>query len=156
MPITVTVDVGFALDVKAKASEAFALLSDVPTAASDIPKVDKLVDLGHGVYRWEMEKIGVGAVTLQTIYACKYVSNKAKGTVVWTPVEGEGNARMGGSWTIKGNKKATHLVLEIQGGITLPLPGLMQMVVAPVVESEFERMTGHYVANVAKRLGGEV
>ena len=102
-----------------------------------------------------MEKIGVGSVRIQTIYASKYVSNEAKGTIVWKPIKGEGNALVSGSWTIKDNKKSTHLVLDIQGELTLPLPGLMKMVVAPMVEAEFEKMTEQYIASLIQRFGGE-
>lgn len=156
MAITVSIDLGFEFDVKAKAAEVFAVLSDVPSSASHFPKVDKLVDLGDGAYRWEMEKIGLGSVNLQTVYASKYVSNKTKGTVVWTPVKGEGNALVSGSWNIKDNKKSTNLVLQIQGELNLPLPGLMKMVVAPVVEAEFEKMVEQYIANLTAHFGGEV
>jgi carbon monoxide dehydrogenase subunit G len=156
MAITVSIDLGFEFDVKAKASDVFEVLSDVPTSASHFPKVDKLIDLGDGAYRWEMEKIGVGSANIQTIYASKYVSNKTKGTIVWKPVKGEGNALVSGSWTIKDKKKSTNIVLEIQGELTLPLPGLMKMMVAPVVEAEFEKMTEQYIANLTKQFGGEV
>ncbi len=155
MAVTVNVELGYEFDVKASAKEVFDVLSDVPTSASFYPKVDKLVDLGDGAYRWEMEKIGVASVNLQTIYASKYVANKAKGTVVWTPVKGEGNALVSGSWKITDNKKSTKLVLTIEGAVTLPLPGLMKMVVAPVVEAEFEKMTEQYIDNLTKRFGGE-
>jgi hypothetical protein len=154
--ITVSIDLAFEFDVKAKAAEVFAVLSDVPSSASYFPKVDKLVDLGDGAYRWEMEKIGIGTVNLQTVYASRYVANKTKGTVVWTPVEGEGNALVSGSWTIKDNKKSTNLVLQIQGELSLPLPGLMKMMVAPVVEAEFEKMVEQYIANLSTQFGGEV
>ena len=156
MAITVSIDLGFEFDVRAKATEVFAVLSDVPTSASHFPKLDKLTDLGDGAYRWEMEKIGVGSVNLQTVYASKYVANKTKGTVVWTPVEGEGNALVSGSWKIKDNKKSTNLVLQIQGELNLPLPGLMKMMVAPVVEAEFEKMVEQYIANLTAHFGGEV
>ena len=156
MAITVEIDLGFEFDVKAKADEVFDVLSDVPTSASHFPKVDALVDLGGGRYRWEMEKIGVGSVQLQTIYASKYVSNRTNGNVVWTPVAGEGNALVSGSWQIKGGKKSTNLVLQIQGKLDLPLPGLMKMVVAPLVESEFEKMVEQYIANLSRAFGGEV
>ena len=156
MAITVSIDLGFEFDVKAKAAEVFAVLSDVPSSASHFPKVDKLVDLGDGAYRWEMEKIGLGSVNLQTVYASHYVANKAKGTVVWTPVKGEGNALVSGSWKIKDNKKSTNLVLQIQGELNLPLPGLMKMMVAPVVEAEFEKMVEQYIANLTAHFGGEV
>ena len=156
MAITVSIDLGYEFGVKASASEVFAVLSDVPASASHFPKVDKLVDLGGNTYRWEMEKIGVAQVKLQTIYACKYVSSKAKGTVVWTPVPGEGNAQVSGSWKITDKKKSTHLVLSIQGELTLALPGMMKMVVAPVVEAEFEKMVEKYIDNLTAHFGGEV
>jgi carbon monoxide dehydrogenase subunit G len=156
MTVNVTIDLGYEFDVKASAKDVFAVLSDVPTSASHFPKVHQLVDLGDGVYRWEMEKVGTAQVNIQTIYACKYVSNKAKGTVVWTPVKGEGNALVSGNWKITDNKKSTNIVLKIDAEVIVPLPGLMKMIVAPVVESEFEKLVDKYIANLTKKFGGEV
>jgi carbon monoxide dehydrogenase subunit G len=155
MAVTVNIDLGYEFDVKAKAREVFDVLSDVPTSASHFPKVDKLTDLGGGTYRWEMEKIGIASISLQTIYASTYTANKAKGTVTWTPVKGEGNALVSGSWTVIDNKKSTNIVLEIQGELTLPLPGLMKMVAGPVAEAEFEKMVEQYIENLTKQFGGE-
>lgn len=155
MSITVHIDLGYEFSVKAPAADVFGVLSDVPTSASHFPKVHQLVDLGHNTYRWEMEKIGLAQVNLQTIYASKYTSNKAKGTVIWTPVKGEGNALVSGSWKISDKKKSTELVLKIEGDLTLPLPGLMKMVIAPVVEAEFEKLVEKYIDNLTKRFGGE-
>ena len=156
MSITVKIDLGYEFDVKAKASEVFEVLSDVPTSVSHFPKVDQLTDMGDGVYKWEMEKVGTSQVNIQTVYASKYVSDKAKGTVKWTPVKGVGNALVGGNWKIVDNKKSTNVTLAIQGEIDVPLPGLMKMVVAPVVEGEFEKLVDKYIANLIKRFGGEV
>ena len=156
MTVNVTIDLGSEFDVKASAKDVFAVLSDVPTSASHFPKVHQLVDLGDGVYRWEMEKVGTAQVNIQTIYACKYVSNKAKGTVVWTPVKGEGNALVSGNWKITDNKKSTNIVLKIDAEVIVPLPGLMKMIVAPVVESEFEKLVDKYITNLTKKFGGEV
>ena len=156
MTVNVTIDLGYEFDVKASAKDVFAVLSDVPVSASHFPKVNQLVDLGDGVYRWEMEKVGTAQVNIQTIYASKYVSNKAKGTVVWTPVKGEGNALVSGSWKIVDNKKSTNIVLKIDAEVVVPLPGLMKMIVAPVVESEFEKLVDKYIANLTKKFGGEV
>jgi carbon monoxide dehydrogenase subunit G len=155
MTINVNIDLGYEFDVKASAKEVFDVLADVPTSAGFFPKVDKLVDLGDGVYRWEMAKIGLAQISLQTIYASKYVANPAKGTVVWTPVKGEGNALVSGNWKITDKKKSTHIVLQITGDLSIPLPGLMKMVVAPVVESEFEKMIEQYIDNLTRRFGGE-
>ncbi|WP_372659831.1 hypothetical protein [Hydrogenophaga sp.] len=160
MSITVKIDLGYEFNVKAKAAEVFELLSDVPTSVGHFPKVEKLTDLGDGVYQWEMEKVGTAQVNIQTIYASKYVSKydktKGLGSVKWTPVRGVGNALVGGSWSIVDNKKSTSIELSIQGEIEVPLPGLMKMVVAPVVEGEFEKLVDKYIANLVKRFGGEV
>lgn len=156
MAISVNIDLAYEFDVKAKATEVFDVLSDVPTSASHFPKVDKLTALGDGAYQWEMAKVGTAQVNIQTVYASKYVSNKAKGTVVWTPVKGVGNAQIGGSWKIVDNKTATNITLAIKGTVDVPLPGLMKMVVAPVVEGEFEKLVDKYIANLIKRFGGEV
>ncbi|MBX3586689.1 MAG: SRPBCC family protein [Ramlibacter sp.] len=157
MAITVNIDLGYEFEVKAKAADVFAVLSDVPTSVSHFPKVEKLTDMGDGVYKWEMEKVGTAQVNIQTIYASKYVSDKAKGTVKWTPVKGVGNAQVGGSWKITDNKgKSTAIELKIKGEVEVPLPGLMKMVVAPVVEGEFEKLVDKYIANLVKKFGGEV
>lgn len=155
MAVTVHIDLGYEFAVKAKAADVFALLADVPTSVSHFPKVEKLSDLGGGVYQWEMEKVGTAQVNIQTVYASKYVTNKAKGSVVWTPVAGVGNALVGGSWTIVDNKKSTGITLKIEGDLTVPLPGLMKMIVAPVVEGEFEKLVDKYIANLIKKFGGE-
>ena len=156
MTINVHIDLGYEFSVKAPAAAVFDLLSDVPASAGHFPKVHQLVDLGSNTYRWEMEKIGLAQVNLQTIYASKYTSNKAKGSVVWTPVKGVGNAQVGGSWHIVDNKKSTNITLAIKGTVDVPLPGLMKMVVAPIVEGEFEKLVDKYIANLIKRFGGEV
>ena len=156
MAVTVNIDLGYEFEVKAKYDDVYAVLSDVPKSVSHFPKVDKLTDMGDGVFKWEMEKVGTAQVNIQTVYASKYVSSKPKGTVTWTPVKGVGNALVGGHWKIKDNKKSTALELKISGQMDLPLPGLMKMVVAPVVEGEFEKLVDKYIANLVKTFGGEV
>jgi len=155
MAITVPFDLAYEFEVNAPATEVFSVLADVPTSASHFPKVSKLVDLGQGSYRWELEKVGTAKINIQTIYAYKYIADKKKGTVVWTPVVGEGNAQIGGSWTITDKKKFTHIVLKLEGEIHVPLPGLMKMVVVPLVTSENEKLVEQYIANLIKRFGGE-
>ena len=155
MTFTVNLELGYEFDVKANAAEVFAVLADVPVSASFYPGVDKLVDLGGGGYRWEMEKIGVASMHLQTVYASKYVANKSKGTVVWSPIESDNNTQVSGSWKIKDKKKSTHIELRVEAEVTLPLPSLMKMVATPAVEAEFEKLTEQYIANLIQRFGGE-
>jgi carbon monoxide dehydrogenase subunit G len=157
MTVSVQIDLGYEFEVKAKHDAVFAVLSDVPKSVSHFPKVSRLTDLGDGVYQWEMQKVGTAQVNIQTIYASKYASDPAKGTVKWTPVKGIGNAQVGGSWKIADNKgKSTRVVLKIDGTVDVPVPGLMKMVVEPIVASEFEELVEKYIANLIKTFGGEV
>jgi carbon monoxide dehydrogenase subunit G len=154
MAITVPFDLSFEFAVKAKTADVFAVLADVPGSAGFFPKVAQLVDLGDNSYRWEMEKVGTAQINLQTVYASQYVSDKKKGTVVWLPVKGVGNALIGGSWDLTNNKKSTHLLLKIKGEIHVPLPGLMKIVVVPLVLSENQKLIEQYIVNLTEQFGG--
>lgn len=155
MAITVPFELAYEFEVNALAADVFAVLSDVPTSASHFPKLHKLVDLGGNTYRWEMDKVGTAQMNIQTVYASKYVTDKKKGSVVWTPIAGEGNALVGGSWAITDKKKFTHLVLKISGELQVPLPALMKGIVAPIVVGENEKLVEQYIDNLIKRFGGE-
>ncbi len=156
MAINVPFDLEYEFEVKAKAADVFALLSDVPKSASNFPKVADLVDLGDNAYRWEMEKVGTAQVNIQTIYAAKYKADEKKGVITWTPVKGVGNALVGGSWTIADKKKSTLIKLAIKGEIVVGLPSLMKAIVAPIVVSENEKLVEKYIDNLIKKFGGEV
>ena len=156
MTISVPFDLSYEFEVKARAAEVFAVLADVPTSASHFPKVDKLVDLGGNSYRWELQKVGTAQVHIQTIYASTYVADRKKLTVRWTPVKGVGNAQIGGNWTITDKQHSTHILLHIEGEINVPLPGLMKMLVVPVVTGENEKLVETYIQNLIERFGGEV
>ncbi len=155
MAVSVDIDLGYEFTVKSTFKDVFDVVSDVPTSAAFFPKLDKLVDMGDGAYRWEMAKVGTAQVNIQTIYASKYVSDRKKGSVVWTPVKGVGNAQVSGSWKITDKKGTTECVLKISGVVETPLPGFMKMVVVPVVKGEFEKLVEKYVDNLIKRFGGE-
>ena len=156
MTVTVVIDLGYEFTVKASVKDVFDLVSDVPASASHFPKVDKLTDVGGGVYRWEMAKVGTAQVNIQTVYASKYVSDRKKGTVTWTPVKGEGNALVSGSWKLSQGKKGTDIEFKVNGTVDVPLPGLMKVIVAPVVSGEFEKLVEKYIDNLIKKFGGEV
>lgn len=155
MAITVPFDLGYEFAVNAPFADVFSVLADIPTSASHFPGLDRLVDLGDASYRWEMARVGTASAHMQAVYASRYVADKKKGSVVWTPLAGQGNALVGGSWAVSNKKTFTHLVLHLEGELHLPLPALMKALVAPVVVSEFEKLVEQYIANLIERFGGE-
>lgn len=152
MAFVVEVEIEREFEAKCTGEFAFEVLADVPFSVSHFPKVEQLVDLGDGKYRWEMEKIGVDRYSLQTIYASKYVSDAEKLSVKWTPVKGEGNAQVSGKWAIKEKNGVTKLKLSTKGEMEMPLPSLVKFVVAPIVKSQFEGMVDEYIVNLTKTL----
>ena len=103
-----------------------------------------------------MQREGTAQVHLQTVYASKYVSDRARGSVTWTAVAGIGNALVGGSWKIGDNhRKSTKCVLKIEGTVDVAMPALTRVIVEPVVRSQFEDLVEQYVANLIRRFGGE-
>lgn len=156
MTVSVDIELGYEFNVKASPAEVFEVLADVPLSVSHFPKVDKLVDLGDGAYRWEMQRVGTQQIGIQTVYACKYVSDARKGTVTWTPVKGVGNAQVQGSWKIGSKKGGASIVFRTSGTVNVAMPALMRVIVAPVVTSEFEGLVEKYIDNLIKRFGGEI
>jgi carbon monoxide dehydrogenase subunit G len=154
MAMTVPFEIAYEFEVNALAADVFDLLSDVPASASFFPKLQKLVDLGGNCYRWELDKVGPAQMTMQTVYACHYVVDQKKCSVVWTPIAGVGNAQMSGSWAITDKKNFTHLVLTSRGELQVQLPALIKGIVAPIVVAENEKLVKQYVANLTKRFGG--
>lgn len=158
MTVSVDIDLGYEFTVKAAFKDVFEVVSNVPLSASFFPQVDQLVDLGKNTYRWEMARLGAGSASIQTVYASKYTCDRAKGTVVWVPVKGEGSALISGRWKATAGKNAaqgTALEFKVFGTVDVPVPGLMKMVVAPVVRNEFETLVEQYIDNLIKHFGGE-
>ena len=155
MTVHVPFDLAYEMDVRADADAVYAVLADVPLSVSHFPKVDKLVDMGEGVYRWEMQRVGTAQVGIQTVYACKYVSDRKKGTVTWTPVKGVGNAQIQGSWKLSDRKGATNIVFKTAGKVDVAMPALMKVIVVPVVNGEFEKLVEKYIDNLIGEFGGE-
>ncbi|MBF0449906.1 MAG: SRPBCC family protein [Candidatus Magnetomorum sp.] len=154
MAFKVNVDIRKEFDVPADYDQVFAVLSTVPDSASHFPKVDQLVDLGDNSYRWEMEKIGIQKYYLQTVYACKYESDKDSGSITWKPISDVGNAEIEGSWKVTKQGDRTHIELNTKGVMTLPFPGLAKMVIGPFASREFESMVNQYIENLKKAFNG--
>lgn len=151
MAITIAIELNREIDIPGGYDEVFDLLADVPKSASYFPKVDKLVDLGDNVYRWEMEKIGVDKHSIQSVYASKYFADKDAGKITWEPVKGEGNGVVRGSWTLKSKgDDVTHASFQTTAELTLPLPSLLKLAISPVVKHEFNGLVDTYMNNLKK------
>lgn len=148
MAVKVSIDLDRDFVVAADIDTVFALLSDVEGSASHFPKVEALTDLGDNTFRWEMEKVGVGGHSIQTVYASKYISDEAAKTVRWEPIKGEGNGLVSGNWAFSEVDGGTRVEFQTHADLTLPLPGLLKVAISPVVKHEFSGMVDVYMKNI--------
>ena len=155
MSFTVAIQVSKQFETPASPERVFELLADVPRSASHFPDVEKLEPLGGNAFRWVMERIAVGDHTLQqTIYACVYRSDPATLSVDWTPVEGEGNARVEGNWRIEPTGTGTQVQLHTTGTLEVDLPGFLQFLLAPLIELAFTQKIDRYIENLKTAFKG--
>ncbi len=145
--VSITVDKGF--ETPCSPEKVFSLLSDVRRSASFFPKVERIIDEGDHVYRWEMAKICVGNYTLQqTVYASRYICDPATLKVSWTPVIGVGNALVEGEWLLTPKDGGTSVTLRSSGEMTIDFPAILQIIIAPLVQIEFADLMERYLVHL--------
>jgi carbon monoxide dehydrogenase subunit G len=145
MTVKISIDLNRKFIVAADIDTIFSLLSDVPASAAHFPKVHALTALPDNSFRWEMEKIGLGAHSIQTSYACQYVSDSEAKTIVWTPIQGEGNSVVSGRWELSKVATGTNISFATKAELTLPLPRLLKLAISPLVKFEFSGMVDTYL-----------
>jgi carbon monoxide dehydrogenase subunit G len=149
MSFSVAINIQREFATPSSPDQVFGILADVPRSASHFPKVDKLLDLGDNTFRWEMEKISIASYTLQqTIYASRYTADAAARKVIWTPVQGVGNALVEGEWIITPKERETKVVLTTKGNLTVDFPSFLEFIISPLVVMEFTGMIERYLANL--------
>jgi carbon monoxide dehydrogenase subunit G len=153
MTIKVTIDLDREFIVAAGIDTVFDLLSNVPASAAHFPKVHALTPIADNSFRWDMEKVALGIYSIQTSYACQYISDSNAKTVVWTPINGEGNATVSGKWELIELATGTHISFKTKALLTVPLPGLLKLAISPLVKLEFSGMVDTYLRNLKSLWG---
>ncbi|MCQ8896261.1 SRPBCC family protein [Limnobacter humi] len=152
MAVNVNVKIERTFNVACSAKKAFDQLANVADTTTLFPKLDKIVELKDGVWRWEMEKIGAGGLSHQVKYTVKYTNDGAS-KIDWNPAPGDGNAQVSGGWVItaKGDK-ACSIAFRSSGEFEMPVPRLMKGIAEGIVKSEFEAQVGTFIDRVKAKL----
>lgn len=141
-------------DVAAPLETTFKFLADTPATLEHYPKLQKLVDLGNKCWRWELEPVGLKGISHQLIYSVRYEFNPEDGRIAWTPLKAEkDNANIRGRFEITGSSQGSHIILDTDGSLTLPVPKLLGMAAKPMVEREFVQQIDGFIANLKGAIG---
>ena len=153
MAFDVKIQLNKKFTVAADIDTVYNLLADVPASTSHFPDLDNLVEEAANTFRWEMKKIGLGPIQLQTIYACEYICDSVNKSIVWEPRDTANNsAKVSGKWILTETATGCDVNLLTDDVITIPLPSLAGIGLKPVVKVEFETLTNTYIKNLSKAL----
>lgn len=154
MSLQLDIESLYSFEVNASYEDVFNLLSDIPRASRLHPTLDKVVDLGNGVYRWEMKKYGTEKINIQTIYTCYYVADREAGSITWTPAPGDGNALVDGCFKLARLPQGTRVDAHIKSIATLPIPAFMKKLVIQVIANEGKKLNEKYINQLIQEFGG--
>jgi len=143
----------YQMSVKASADEVYGVLADVPDSVSHFGGLEALEPCQDG-YKWTLEKAGVGKLSLQLIYACRYMSDAPSRSVNWEPIPGIGTARVCGHWTIEPQGEGTRLSIHNELVLDVPVPRLLRKPAQKVLEKENGRMLKTYLQNLRTTFDG--
>ena len=154
MAVEVNVEIKNEFEVRANLETAYALFADVPRSIGHFPDVEDLIDRNDNVYEWVMKSKGPKGREHSVRYACLYTSDESDKTVVWTPVDGVGNAVFKGSWKLKALDKGTKVQFETTATMFIPAPKLLRKVVVPYAEKALRAEIAQYHENLQVTLNG--
>jgi hypothetical protein len=139
--------------VTASPQEVFTVVADVPDSVAHFADVEALVPEAGG-YRWTLKRAGVGKLSLQMVYGCRYTSDPEVPIVRWQPMDGVGTARVSGHWQIEPDGTGTRLTLHNNLALRIDAPRLIRRPAAAVLDKENARMLRTYLANLKTTFDG--
>ena len=154
--VEVGVSLSYTLQVAWDVQQAFELVSDVPKSAANFPGLERLDDLGDGVYRWNMRPIQVSKFSHQVNYSARYISDVGAGSVVWTTVGTDGNTRADGAWRVSANGSGSRLTFENRLAVMLPIPRLVARPAKKIVPGIMDKQTRKYLTRMAEKMDGQL
>ena len=108
-----------------------------------------------GGWTWRLERIGLGKVSIQTVYALRYAPQPEAGRILWEPLPGIGNAHAAGAWTISPRASGSHLRFENRLEVSFRgVPSLLRRAIEPLAAAENSRVIRAYLANLQRTFAG--
>lgn len=136
---------------------ALSLLDDLDAMLSRFPNLRALTRLGPDQYRSDLKTMGVriARIAHDLSYAAQYRVDRSRGTLLWTPLAGHGNAEIGGEIRIADNGRDTAITFRIEGVMRdVPVPLLYRPLAGPFIVDKLGSLIDRYLAATAAALVG--
>ncbi|MEE9613940.1 MAG: SRPBCC family protein [Thermodesulfobacteriota bacterium] len=129
------------IDIKAAAEDVFDLITKVEEFGRYSGLIREVRKLSPGVYRWEVEFLGVAAR-----WEAEVSASERPRYFAWRSVSGLYNT---GSYTLETGDGETHVTFEMEYRLS---GTLMELLTAPVLSHVITRVHKEVLGNVKKEL----
>jgi carbon monoxide dehydrogenase subunit G len=128
-----------------------AAIADIETVLNLFPKLKSITHDGADYY-WDLHPIGAAGVEREVSYGTSITVDNDNRRVDITPIDGHGNAHVGGYLLLSGSDDAPVIELSLGGSVDIDIPFLLRGPAKPFIRDAFERL----VQIFADRVNGHV
>lgn len=151
----VNISIARSIDVPVPLARVRGLLEDYESTIRRFPKLRRLTSLAPGAYLWEMAPIGsrVANIAHEVAYAARYSVDPEAGRLQWMPLQGHGNASIGGQFHIAPLGQSTRLSFDVRGELRdVPVPLMYRLVAPPFIQGKFTRLVDVFLEQTRETL----
>lgn len=153
MALTVPIRYRTSVTVPTGVDEVKAIILDPPQLLSHFPKLEKMELRGDDTFYWRTVKLGPKEGGVRIHARSRYRVDPSAGVLHWEPLAEEGNATLAGQWLVSPHETGTCIDVQAHCDVSLPFPGWLRFIVAPIVENEFHQLVNEYVRNLESAFG---
>jgi carbon monoxide dehydrogenase subunit G len=154
--VEVKIDLRHTLQVGWDPVQALELVSNVPKSAAHFPGLQRLDELGGGVFRWNMNPFQISKFRHQVRYAALYITDTTQGTVIWTTEGTDNNTTADGKWTVIAHEGGSKLSFENRLHVRLPIPRLTGRIAKTLVPKIADKEHRIYLERIAATMDGHL
>jgi carbon monoxide dehydrogenase subunit G len=123
----------------ATATQFEAAIADMEAVLNLFPKLESITADGADYY-WKLKPIGAAGVERDVSYGTSISVDADNNRVDITPIDGHGNAHVGGYLVLSGSDDAPVIELSLGGSVDIDIPFVLRGAAKPFIRDAFERL----------------
>lgn len=139
------------VEPKASTAQFEAAIADMETVLNLFPKLESITADGAD-YFWELKPIGAAGVEREVSYGTSISVDADNHRVDITPIEGHGNANVGGYIVLSGSDDAPVIELSLGGEVDIDIPFVLRGPAKPFIRDAFERLVQIYAERIKEHV----
>lgn len=138
---------------KATAAQFETAIADMESVLNQFPKL-KAIKADGADYYWELKPIGAAGVERDVAYGTSISVDTENRRVDITPIDGHGNAHVGGYLALTGSDDAPVIELSLGGSVDIDIPFVLRGPAKPFIRDAFERLVQIFAERIQTHVEG--